>query len=530
MFLNEFGSLDEIGWDGSQREKLWRYNQHYFDDLNAIDAPARRAWHTALVEAWLVANPPGRGTGWEPYPLSLRVVNWIKWCLAGATLSPEALHSLAIQARWLTGRLEIHLLGNHLFANAKALVFAGLFFQGQEAERWLAKGLRILERQVPEQILPDGGHFERSTMYHALALEDVLDVLNVTACFAARLDARRSALVADWRQRVGPMRRWLWAMCHPDGDIGFFNDAAWDIAPSVAELDAYARRLLPSLGAVPEQAVVEMPDSGYIRLARGMAVALLDVAPVGPDYLPGHAHADTLSFELSVAGHRVFVNSGTSCYGGSPERMRQRGTAAHNTVMVDGQDSSEVWGGFRVARRAYPVGRLLETNVGNLPIQVRCAHDGYCRLPGQPVHRRTWRMGDDGISVEDRIEGPHGMAEARFYFHPELRIQGRHNHKEGMAWLPNGTRVSWLVDQGEARLEPGTWHPRFGSAIPNRCLIVTLIDGVAKLRFHWPSSIPTDPCCERSDAHLDPELLLPARHRTGGLARAIPGGGVGGSR
>ena len=175
VFLNQPGQLDEIGWDGPQREKLWRYNQHYFDDLNAIDAPTRRAWHTALVEDWVADNPPGHGIGWEPYPLSLRVVNWIKWSLAGTTLSPAALQSLAVQVRWLTDRLEIHLLGNHLFANAKALVFAGLFFQGKEADTWLKKGLRILERQVPEQILPDGGHFERSTMYHALALEDILD-------------------------------------------------------------------------------------------------------------------------------------------------------------------------------------------------------------------------------------------------------------------------------------------------------------------------------------------------------------------
>ncbi|MEN9780004.1 MAG: hypothetical protein RL014_1152 [Pseudomonadota bacterium] len=98
-------------------------------------------------------------------------------------------------------------------------------------------------------------------------------------------------------------------------------------------------------------------DSGYVRLDNGPAVALLDVAPVGPDYLPGHAHADTLSFELSVGAQRVLVNSGTSCYGSSAERLRQRGTAAHNTVVVNGQDSSEVWGGFRVARRPLPARR-----------------------------------------------------------------------------------------------------------------------------------------------------------------------------
>ena len=69
---------------------------------------------------------------------------------------------------------------------------------------------------------------------------------------------------------------------------------------------------------------------------------------MGPDYIPGHAHADTLSFELSIGAQRVFVNSGTSEYGLSPKRLNQRKTAAHNTVEVDGKDSSQVWSGLEL--------------------------------------------------------------------------------------------------------------------------------------------------------------------------------------
>src|SRR5690606_6973721 len=149
-------------------------------DLCAEGGDRRSAWHLDLLRDWVAANPPGHGDGWEPYPTSLRIVNWIKWALAGNTLPPACVHSLAVQVRWLRRCLEIHLLGNHLFANAKALVFAGLYFSGPEAHRWLATGLRILEREIAEQILPDGGQFERSTMYHALAYEDMLDLVNAT--------------------------------------------------------------------------------------------------------------------------------------------------------------------------------------------------------------------------------------------------------------------------------------------------------------------------------------------------------------
>lgn len=556
VFLNEPGVLDEIGWDGEQREKLWRYNQHYFDDLNAIDAEARRAWHLALIEDWIAHNPPGQGNGWEPYPLSLRVVNWVKWALAGGELSPAAVHSLAVQARWLTGRLEIHLLGNHLFANAKALLFAGLFFEGAEADGWRKTALAILAREIPEQFLPDGGQFELSTMYHALALEDALDLLDVTACYGggraavggaesdllvggapsdAAMDdcARVRGLLAP---RVGAMRHWLRVMCHPDGEIALFNDAAIGIAPSVVELEAYFARCAPDAAAPGLKTVEHLADSGYIRLTASppvgapagakravdggavvddgtaafaaaaaptggidasvgapqganngailpAAVALLDVARVGPDYLPGHAHADSLSFELSVFGRRLLVNGGTSCYGMSAERLRQRGTAAHNTVVVDGLDSSEVWGGFRVARRAYPHG--LQVREDGHGAVVRCSHDGYRWLPGRPRHTRQWALHAAELVVDDELAGDYREAVAQYRFHPDVAVSIEADGRSGTAALLGGERVRWVIEHGDGELVPSSWHPHFGVSMPCSLLRVRLAGGRARIRFAW---------------------------------------------
>lgn len=475
--------MQEVGWDGPQREKLWRYNQHYFDDLNAKDNGARTAWHHTLLLDWLRKNAPGHGCGWEPYPTSLRIVNWMKWALGGGHLPAECVHSLAIQARWLRQRLEIHLLGNHLFANAKALVFAGLFFEGQEAQQWLHTGLRILEREVPEQILPDGGHFERSTMYHALALEDMLDLCNLQACYAGTLISNQQDNSASWRERAGQMLGWLNTMRHPDGEFSFFNDAALGIAPACEELDGYARRLGIQSPLLDSAASRWLPNSGYARLATQDAVVLLDMAPIGPDYLPGHAHADTLSFELSVSGHRVLVNSGTSCYGISAERLRQRGTAAHNTVVVAGTDSSEVWSGFRVARRARPLSPKVD--VGSEP---RCAsggHDGYTRLLGKPIHHRKWEMGEGYLTVEDHVSVASAPAQARFHFHPEVKFEAGGDANKSYAVLPDGRRIEWQIDTGLARLEQSSWHPRFGVSLPNTCLAVDLAQGRSRILWTW---------------------------------------------
>jgi uncharacterized heparinase superfamily protein len=158
-------------WDNPRWPRLWLYNLHYFDDLHAAQAPARAAWHGALIARWIAENPPGRRVGWEPYPTSRRILSWVKFALRGGTLTPAALHSLAVQVRWLRQRLEWHLGGNHLLANALALLCAGAFFEGPEADAWLAQGRRLVARELAAQILPDGGHYERSPMYHALVLQ-----------------------------------------------------------------------------------------------------------------------------------------------------------------------------------------------------------------------------------------------------------------------------------------------------------------------------------------------------------------------
>ncbi|MEP9373754.1 alginate lyase family protein [Mesorhizobium sp. KR1-2] len=473
-FLNEVRSLSQHGWDDPAVAKLWRYNLHYFDDLNAEGAEHRTDWHRALIARWIAQNPPGKGTGWEPYPTSLRIVNWIKWARAGNPLSSEVVTSLAVQARWLARRLEHHLLGNHLFANAKALVFAGCFFAGEEAGAWLDLGLGILAREVPEQILEDGGHFELSTMYHALALEDMLDLVNV-------LRAVGLSIPDLWERKIAAMRSWLAAMSHPDGEIAFFNDAALGIAPLPWELEDYAERL----GFAPTAAVSSLwlRDSGYVRLGDDRAVALLDVGRIGPDYLPGHAHADTLSFELSVDGRRAIVNSGTSVYGKGPERLRQRGTAGHNTVEIDGENSSEIWSGFRVARRARPEG--LFVSLQDQFSIVACSHDGYRRLSGQPRHRRSWYFGGDSLIVSDKVEGGHDRAVAAFHFHPAFTPSATADGSTGSLCNAHGTVLRWSVAKGTARIEPSTWHPEFGASLPARRLLLELSAGKSVIEFSW---------------------------------------------
>jgi uncharacterized heparinase superfamily protein len=488
-FLNQVGSLAELGWDDARkacgayrRSKLWRYNQHYFDDLNALDAVKRYHWHLSMLQRWVSENPPGLGMGWEPYPTSLRIVNWVKWQCTGNVLPDDCVHSLAVQARWLTQRLERHILGNHLFANAKALVFAGCFFSGDEADAWLQQGLAIIRKELPEQLLLDGGNFERSPMYHAIFWEDLLDLINLSQAYS---DALPATEVASWRMAALLMQSWSHGMTHPDGEIAFFNDAAKGIAPCPEELADYSNRLGLRVQQPNTEKFQHFPNSGYIRIASAQAVAFMDVAPVGPDYLPGHAHADTLSFELSLFGQRVVTNGGTSEYGTGMIRQLERGTAAHSTVTINGESSSEVWGGFRVARRAYPSDLTIDER--KECITVRCSHNGYRRLPGKPVHQREWQWSDSALQVMDTVCGSVEHAVARFHLHPDIYAV----ESARSCWtltLPGGQSVQMIVEHGIATLKESYYAPEFGKRILRACLAVELIDKRSQVRFVWETS------------------------------------------
>jgi uncharacterized heparinase superfamily protein len=467
----------ESAWDDRAASRLWRYHLHYFDDLNARGAAARAAWHEALIERWLSEVRAGRGVGWEPYPVSLRIVNWLKWALGGGRLSSAAVQSLAVQTRWLEKKLEWHLLGNHLWSNAKALCFAGAWFAGAEADGWRARGIEILSRELPEQLLGDGGHFERTPMYHALACEDVLDLLNVARSFPGRFPA---SFVERLEERALPLLHWLECLSHPDGEIASFNDSALGLAPTPQELAAYAARL--GLPAAPGPAPLEhLAASGYVRASRGPFLLLYDVGSVGPDYLPGHAHAGSLSFELSAFGARWVVDSGCSTYALGPERVRQRGTLAHNTVCVDGRDSSEVWGSFRVGRRA----RVHDVAVREAEgaVAVEAWHDGYATSHGV-IHRRRVQLDERGLEIDDHLEGRFERAESRLHLHPEVTAQLLADGRVELA--RDGQRMRLTVEGAGLAIADSTWHPGFNRSLPSRVLVATFAGPRARSRLELP--------------------------------------------
>lgn len=472
-FLNETHSLKAVGWDDKSISKLWRYNLHYFGYLLQNKNSAYQIeHHLKLIEKWIDDNPFGKGTGWEPYPTSLRIINWIKWHWFSDGLSEKAKLSLWNQIRWLQNRPEYHLLGNHLFINAKALLFASAFFRLDPNSKYFRESISILNKELKEQFLSDGAHFELSPMYHSLAMEDLLDLMSISNKIPNSFPSN------EILRKYYKGMTWLETMIYNNGELSHFNDCANGIAPNYSNLKDYAIKLGIAEKSLCNNKLYFHQESGFVVYKDEKSHLIADFGKIGPDYLPGHAHADTLSFELAVNGKRIVVNSGTSVYGSSDDRLLQRGTGAHSTIQIDEENSSEVWSGFRVARRAVPFNiKINSSKELNNEISFQASHNGYLRLKNKAIHTRKFNLSKNSWSIEDEISGYGNSVVSRFYLHPEIEVR---KSEKGMTLSKNHIDlVDFIYDRKLGlQLIDTFYHDQFGVNKANKCIQVSGISPI----------------------------------------------------
>lgn len=474
-FFGKTGSLLDDGWKVNRKDKLWQYNLNYFDDLNAENSIHRKEWHEFILKSWLNENEYEQNSvAWEPYPTSLRSVNWIKWVLLNNTLTNECLTSLHYHGVYLEKKLERHILGNHLFSNAKALIFLGIYFQTTNSDRWLRKGLKIVKKEIKEQILNDGGNFELSPSYHVNFLEDILDIINILKTYDLNLHFIKRNLIKDLESIAKKMIQWLFTMTWQDGSLPSFNDSANNISSSLKNIIEYASRLGIKEYEIKKEknlSYSHLKESGYLVIYQNNNKIILDVGEIGPKYLTAHSHADTLSFEMTFNSQKVLVNSGTSCYGESSRRHFERSTKAHNTVEISNRNSSEVWAGFRVANRAFP--KNLSIKDSSSSIKINCSHDGYNSFIKKCIHRRSWIIEDNKITIEDNIIGQKVLAIGRLIFHNEIKILKLKENEYNLTLLDEAI-IKVNVKKGSSKLIDWKCTDVMGSIKNTFCLEVLL--------------------------------------------------------
>lgn len=413
---------NRVDWKPHDADPLWTYCLHYGQWAMPLSEAFVHTRDTRyrdglirLISDWINSNPVCSRPGWEPYPLSIRLVAWGKAAMLmrddsnwDAFLSNTLLPSLRQQAQVLKRNLEQDLANNHLIANYRALASIGLVFPGlPESEALVALGLNGLLQEIKRQVLPGGVHFERSISYHAIVLEDCLDT-----CLLLREQGQ--AVPPELEAATKGMLKFLLDMQGPDGTYPMFNDSVPDYPPGLSQLPEAGAELLKQELFKPElfKSMAEKDagsvyqEAGFVILRDKASNALyFDCGEMGPRNLPGHGHAGALSFVLYGQGRPLIVDPGVFSYHdshrGEAWRDYFRSTQVHNTVAVDGLDQCVFWGAFRVA---YPPRvRLIAHREG---VFAEAEHTGYTRLRQPVMHkRRISKKGDKQWEVHDQLSG-----------------------------------------------------------------------------------------------------------------------------
>ncbi len=456
---------DQIDWDFADEGPLWAYHLHQFDYArSASSTPEARG---ALLLDWIERHP--RGTGWNPHPISLRIVSWGRLLTQPGGLPTSVreavVSSLADQIETLSRHPEIRLQANHLFSNWLGVLYGGLLLRHPRADVWRRRG-RALERELERQIGRDGLHEERSPMYHALLLENVLDLLNLARAVAGSDDPPGGVaeLVDRLCEVAGRMLGALAVLTHPDGEIALFADSSFGVAHPPAVLSDYARRLGVSVVS-PDRAGV-LPDGGYARVEAGPFTAIASLSGPAPAHQPGHAHCDFLAFELSCGGERVVTDSGVPEYIPGALREACRSVRAHATLEIEGHEPAEIWGGHRVGGR--PV-------VSAEPGEPLVSASGRCAgwSTRDTEHRREWRRQGGLLEITDHLTGRARAVRARLPLAPgiEVRLESGTDATLHLC-LPSGRRVRVGLPSGlRYRTERAPYFPEFGCRLERPCVV-----------------------------------------------------------
>ena len=426
-FLNrsiDFG--DEIDWHHGRLEEyplLWRLKLQSFEFLEwavlGFDDPTAIEDVHDLFQRWLLSwttdNPIGERNylrrSWIPHSVSLRILNWSRyaaWCERAALPVDDRLYrQIYKNASFLENHIEFEIGGNHLIENAIALVMAGVLFEEHETG-WTETGLEVLDHASETQFLADGGHFERSPMYHLMVLMRYLTAVDLLSRAGIEVPLPVERVAEDGVT-------FLRAIQAPDGRIPLLNDAVYGEVRSASTCLRYATQIGFGLAEADEPSALE--GSGYYWLGSGDTRMLIDGGPVGPAHLPAHSHNDQLSFNLWVEGEPIITDTGTFEYAPTERRQYSRSVRAHSTIQVEDEEPIDIGGQYLMGKRTAPTvtlhegddGVVFEGTVRKEPL----LGDGY-------THRRRVTMSDDEWRVHDSVTG--GEFTSRLHFHPTVTV------------------------------------------------------------------------------------------------------------
>jgi hypothetical protein len=515
---------------------VWELNRHfYFYDLGKAFHLTKdtRFGQTLLahLESWIDQNPLGIGINWySPMENGLRLVSWL-WGLFfiseeadssqdhSLALSPERRQKILTSITWQAYFIEKNLskyssANNHLVGEALGLFWVGALLPSlRRAEKWKQKGWTILCREIEKQVFPDGVPREQSTRY----LFFLFDLYTLAILLAQKQGLTIPPVL--WN-RLEKICEYIMTQMDEGGNLPDLGDSSDGLACKLYSTALHPYRSLLTTGAVwfergdfkhwggqidernfwlwgeegllryqkieedsSERGSRIFPQGGQVILRKGRgseeAVLSFDAGSFGFLSIAAHAHADALSFSLSLGGRPILIDPGTYLYhDGGKWRRYFRGTRAHNTVEVDGLDQGLSGGPFMWLSQP-------ETTVGQVSLGpersfIQGLHKGYERLAFPLKHERSilWEQRERSWTIQDRLEtqGLHSILVV-FHFYPHCRVQFRESGlfevsiEEPVMTLKLDPRLRPVLYQGEEDPVWGWVSPNFGVKIPTVTLV-----------------------------------------------------------
>jgi heparinase II/III-like protein len=460
---------------------LWEINRHlHIVTLAQAFALSGDPRYCAVIrshlESWFDECPYGRGPNWSSaLEVAIRLINWsVAWQLLGGAVSPlfEEHDGARFRRRWLDAVFQhAHFIhghyslyssaNNHLIGEAAGLFVAALTWPcWPHARAWLAQAKAILEREALLQNAPDGVNREQAVAYQQFELDLLLLPL-----LAGRANGKR--FPATYESRIEAMLEYLASIMDAGGNVPMIGDSddgivvrldpengrcgyrsllatgailfrRGEFKAKAGRLDDKTRWLCGEGAAAAFEQIdgtrVQLPvrraftHGGYYILGCGFETGdeirlIVDAGAVGYQSIAAHGHADALAFTLGVGGDEFLIDPGTYAYhSGGPWRRYFRGTAAHNTVRVDGLDQSQSGGNFMWLRKADARCTLWRPS-DERDLFEGC-HDGYACLADPVVHRRRITLDKPArrVVIEDSLQMA-GRHDIELFFHVSERCR-----------------------------------------------------------------------------------------------------------
>ncbi len=449
-------------------------------DLRAGSGDNARRTARELTGDWLDRHGAWTAPAWDPLITGRRLANWLgcyEFFAASADLHfrHRLLDGIAHQARHLNRVLPAGLAGADLIAAVKGLIYAGVSLPG--GEPWRARGLAILKREIPRQVLADGGHAERCPSRHLAVLRDLIDLRAALHKGEPHADGAPMEL-HDAIDSMAPVLRMFQ---HGDRGLALFNGSN--------EEDGLQVDMVLQRAGNRRRALNGAPESGFQCMRAGRTAVLVDTGDPPPPGLDAHAHAGTFALEVSVGRERLIVNCGARV--GDPAwQWAQRASAAHSTLVMGDTNSSALAPGHGIGRRSRVLYcRREEADNG---IWLDMSQTGYEPTFGV-IHRRRLYLNAEGTDLrgEDRLEvRGHGKARGgafalRFHLHPKVQASLARGGDSVLLRLPKGGGWHLRAAEAAADLEQSIYLGRGGEIRRSRQIVFSGETGADGVTVKW---------------------------------------------